>query len=233
MTMSQRALALKLFEIGAVKFGEFKLKMHEQHPDAPMSPIYLNLRTADNPKPGPLTPEVMEMIGVELCNLISNELYVDFDCIAGIPNAGDPFAQAMIEATFVNEDWKPVLIPMIKTTAEDGSRQITGIDGEIVGDETDVVLVDDLITMADTKKEAVRAIKDAGLSVVTILVLVDREQGGVEMLGAEGIEVRTAFTMTELLDLYVAEGLITTETRYEVKGYQQAVAEYLASAEAA
>ncbi len=30
----------------------FKLKLHETNPDEPRSPIFLNIRTPNNPKPG-------------------------------------------------------------------------------------------------------------------------------------------------------------------------------------
>lgn len=62
-TQAEEDLALKLFDIGAVQFGEFKLKLHEKNPDAPLSPIFFNFRTPDNPKPGPLTDEVLDLVG--------------------------------------------------------------------------------------------------------------------------------------------------------------------------
>ncbi len=44
MTATQRAFADALLECGAVKFGAFRLKLHEREPDAPLSPIYVDLR---------------------------------------------------------------------------------------------------------------------------------------------------------------------------------------------
>ena len=56
-------LADELFDLGAIQFGNFKLKLHEKNPNAPLSPIYLNLRTPDNPKPGNLTLKIVAQIG--------------------------------------------------------------------------------------------------------------------------------------------------------------------------
>lgn len=59
-----------LWQVGAVKFGEFELKIHQTNSSAPKSPIYLDLRTPDNPKPGPLTPGFVRMIGEHLAALV-------------------------------------------------------------------------------------------------------------------------------------------------------------------
>lgn len=47
MNATYQKLARALFEAGAVKFGAFRLKSHEKNLNLPLSPIYLELRTAD------------------------------------------------------------------------------------------------------------------------------------------------------------------------------------------
>jgi len=72
----QDLLARRLWAVGAVKdkmhpdavqrpSGErgFLLKLHEKDPDAPLSPVYFNLRTPGNPKPGLLVPAIVEIAG--------------------------------------------------------------------------------------------------------------------------------------------------------------------------
>ena len=44
LTPKQRAFADGLLASGAVKFGAFRLKLHETQPDAPLSPMYVDLR---------------------------------------------------------------------------------------------------------------------------------------------------------------------------------------------
>lgn len=41
LTEAQERLCSQLFDIGAIKFGSFKLKLHEKNPEAPLSPIYI------------------------------------------------------------------------------------------------------------------------------------------------------------------------------------------------
>ncbi len=49
MNKAQERLAERLFNEDVIKFGGFKLKLHEKNPEAPLSPIFFNLRTEDNP----------------------------------------------------------------------------------------------------------------------------------------------------------------------------------------
>ena len=49
MNKAQERLAERLYEEEVIKFGNFKLKLHGKNPEAPLSPIFFNLRTEDNP----------------------------------------------------------------------------------------------------------------------------------------------------------------------------------------
>lgn len=227
MNDRKRAVALTLFRINAIRFGDFELKMHEQYPDAPKSPIYLNLRTKDNPKPGPLDIDILELIGELMFDAVMMH-GLDFDVIAGIPNAGDPFADALAAVACAG-GLSTRVVRMTKVVDLDGKRHIADVATLLEEDEQTVLLVDDLITMADTKIEAVKAVKDSKRAVRAILVLVDREQGGVVTLKEAGIDCIAVFTLTELLDLYVDEGLITPEDRADVQSYKQRVDEYMAA----
>jgi hypothetical protein len=81
LTNSQGQLADIIYGRGAIKFGAFKLKLHEKHPDAPLSPIYITLR---KPPDGPLRDEDIEAIGQELHALVMKKKVL-FDFVAGIP----------------------------------------------------------------------------------------------------------------------------------------------------
>lgn len=207
-----KSMAGVLFNIGAVKLGAFRLKLHEKNPQAPLSPIYLNLRSANNPKPGPLGPAEYREIG-QLMKQLVLERKLAFDCIAGIPNAGDPFATALSQA-YVQD--KPV-VRLIKTDS-DSERSITGIaEGKVDG--LHVLLVDDLITQADSKAEAINVLRSAGGIVTDVVVLVDRQQGGTEGLAELNCRLHSIFTLFGLLDIYVDSGKITADKRQEVFDY--------------
>ena len=206
-------LAHALNGIGSVKIGAFRLKLHDTQPDAPLSPIYLNLRTPDN-KGGPLTPGVLELIGLVLANMIETE-GIRFSLIAGLPRAGDPIADAVQAALGLSASR---VLRLVKVEG-DGKRQITKIESGLFTPGESVLIIDDLVTKADTKLEGIRVLEDAGLKIAGVVVLVDREQGGREELEKAGYAVHAAYTLTELLDMYVASLDITPSKRDEVLAY--------------
>jgi orotate phosphoribosyltransferase len=203
-----------LFELGAIKFGAFRLKLHEKQPDAPLSPIYLNLRTADHPKnPGPLGPVVMGLIGQILCEEV-NLSSIGAKFICGIPDAGEPFVDRMqVSFDLLNR------IYLTKVVREDGSREVVPAMGYPVYMGEECLVVDDLITQADSKIETIQALEGMGLSVHNIYVLVDRMQGGREQLEAHGYRLHAGFRLNELLAHYVGKDYIDHAKVREVMQY--------------
>ena len=219
--MDRKELAIKLFKVGAIQFGKFRLKMHEKYPDAPLSPIYLNLRMS--PK-GNLTGEIIGKIGQVLWKNARGPEFL-FQLVVGLPKAGDPLAEALIKASDGIVGYNQ-LIFLKKEETSTGRRILPEIDGEFIAGDGCLV-VDDLITGADTKLEGVLVLRDNNLSVKDCLVLVDREQGGKEELKKHGIKLHSVFTMSELLNIYVEAGLINKEVKQEVIDYQKRVEEYI------
>jgi orotate phosphoribosyltransferase len=209
LTDSQGRLADLIYDLGAIKFGAFELKLHEKNPDAPLSPIYITLRTPD--QGGPLTPDAIEMIGRELYALVMEKKAL-FDYVAGIPRAGEPIAEVVSRLS-----GRPLLKLGKKT--EGGSRKIDSIiSGEHRPGQL-VLLVDDLITQADTKKEAIEVCENAQLLVAGIVVLVDRQQGGTEQIEKAGYKLYAAFPLSVLLDWYVGANKLSQVKREEVMTY--------------
>lgn len=218
MNAEQQALGLALYDIGCVLDRKrspegqgFRLKLHEKNPEAPLSPFYLNLRTPNNPKPGPLTPELVRESTQHLWALATEQHVHNVHCVAGVPRAGDPLARALSER---------VGIPFLTLRKEESGarRAVVGIDGIVTAGHK-ALLLDDLVTKADSKLEAIKILEGAGLSVRAVLVLVDREQGGAAELNARGYALHALFTITALLDLYVAEGRMTNAERTDIVTY--------------
>lgn len=208
------SLAAELFNIGAVKFGSFKLKLHEKNPDAPLSPIFFNFRTADNPKPGPLSNNIINRIAQAMYG-IACQNQIKYDCLAGVPRAGDPFASA-----FSFTPSSGISIPLLTLgKKEEGDRRwVEGISGNFQSGQK-VLLIDDLITGADSKLEAIQVLEDAGLEIAGIIVILDREQGGVSHLKKLGYTIFSIFSLFNLLDIYVHQEKIDEKKFQEVKDY--------------
>ena len=209
-----------LKDCGAVKIDikvGFKLKLHETNPEAPLSPIYLNLRTPENPKPGPLTPQMVTEIGRMLWKHAKAK-GLTFDAVAGLPNAGRPLALAFHEAAFVDGTLLQV-IQLGKNTTTSG-RKIEGIlenDGAIPGDI--VLVIDDLITGGDSKKEGIEVLTNAGFVVGDVLVLIDREQGGLQDLQEIGGNLWSLMTLKKLVHLLFEAGKVSAAERERVFTY--------------
>ena len=221
---ARSSVGLLLFDLGAfldkTKSPDgkgFKLKLHEKNPNAPLSPFYLNFRTPDNPKPGPLTPVIIKGIGRELYeeSIVDR---IEYDCLAGVPRAGDPLTRAFSEFFFSKRNYA---IPVLKLEKHESERKrrIAGlIEGEYKHGEL-VLLIDDLITNAGSKLEAIDVLENAGLIVSDVLVLIDCMQGGRQQLQEKGYQLHTIFTIYELLDLYLEANKIDHDLHQEIFDY--------------
>ena len=61
-----------------------------------------------------------------------------------------------------------------------------------------VVITEDVITTGSSAREAIDAVRRAGASVLGVLAVVDREEGGREQIVAAGVPVATLVTVSEL-----------------------------------
>jgi orotate phosphoribosyltransferase len=208
-------LALALFDCGAVLFGRFRFKLHERYPDAPLAPVKVELRTPDHPKGGPLTPEALSLIGSALCTVHIG----DFKEICGIPHAGERLADAYIAAARrAGFDYPRV---QLEKREGGGKRSITKVTADTVArGRRRVLLIDDVITGADTKLEAINALNEVEMDATCVLVVVDREQGGAEELRGKGYPLRSVFTLNRLLEIGHAHGRVTDAQMREVAEYQ-------------
>lgn len=206
-TPTGQDVALELWAIGGVKYKDrspggmgFRLKLHDKNPDEPLSPYYVDLRLARS------MPRLLRHIGLLFAQMSYN---LHFDLIADVPTAATPLAVVLSQQLNV-----PMITPRENKTLESGAV----IDG--VYEEGQLVLViDDLITKGDSKLETIGQLEIARLKVVDVLVLVDREQGGVKQLEEAGYKVHVAFTITELLDFYREKGLLSSEAHQEIADY--------------
>src|SRR4030043_668582 len=190
---AESQLCLQLFYIGAIKFGDFRLKLHDKHPEAPPSPVYIDLRLL---RREPEAKAAAVDVYLELLKPL------EFDLLADVPTAATPLVSSLSDKLGIG---------MI-TPRSDVKNHGTGvkIDGMRALDQgKTVVLVDDLVTRADSKLEAARILRDEGFRVRDVVVLVDRKQGGEEQLAAEEIKLHAALTMDKMLAFYNGMGMIT------------------------
>ncbi len=126
-----------------------------------------------NCKPTSLHPEGMYLAG-----------HLIFDAISGLPVTGvggmtfgaDPLAVATAFVSGIKK--QPIKAFSIRKTRKDhGTAQ--WIEGDVCAGES-VVILDDVATTGGSTIQAVERARAEGLNVVKAVVLVDRQEGGVE-----------------------------------------------------
>ncbi len=188
-----KELAKSLIKTQSLKFGVFKLTSGK------MSSYYIDLRLI------PSYPQVFKRIIGMYTNLIVNRIGLpNFDVICGIPTSGLVFASALAYSLE-----KP-LIYIRKDVKSHGTQK--NIEGFLKpGDR--VLLVDDLITTGSSLISSSEMVLGEGGVIRDAVVLVDREEGGIEKLRSFGINVHYVAKVSELAkDLY--ENNIIGEEEY-------------------
>lgn len=202
LTPTQRVFADALLASGAVKFGAFRLKLHETQPDAPLSPLYVDLRVLQS------FPDALDAAVATLNELIEAENLI-FARYAGIPMAATPLTAVLSHVTRI-----PMITPREpKSHGSGGSIDGAYLPGEIA------LAIDDVVTHADSKIEAIRVLEANGLVVRDVAVLVDREQGGPKMLAEAGYTLHAALRLSQLIDYWRATGGIDAELDLRLRAY--------------
>ncbi|MFH1822031.1 MAG: orotate phosphoribosyltransferase [Methanobacteriota archaeon] len=182
MKVDLQKIALTLAKYRCVMVGEFKLT------SGLMSPYYIDLRA---------TPSHQELFDLITSAYVAElkALGVSFDRIAGVATAGVP-----IGALVAYKLKKPFLyIRGDKRTH--GTKSL--IEGVINPGES-ILIVDDAATTGGSLLKAIETIRERGGKVDYAMVLVDREQGGVQNLAKEGVKLLALMTSSRLIqELYL------------------------------
>jgi orotate phosphoribosyltransferase len=115
----------------------------------------------------------------------------DVDAVAGLELGGVPLATMVsqlsgLPARFVRKHAKAY-----------GTRRLA--EGGEVADRR-LVVVEDVVSSGGQVIESCAALRADGAHIVAVLCVIDRESGGRDRLAAEGLPLRSAFTMSQLRD---------------------------------
>jgi len=174
-------IADALINSGSLKFGAIRLKSGQ------VSPFYIDLS----------------------CLLSSPK---DFQCIvnAVVDEVEDLLSERKIDKLASIELKGALILPSVAVklnlpclvVRKDAKEY--GVTGRIAGGEVKkgeyILFIDDVITDGKSKLEGVKPLIQDGAKVDTILVVIDREQGGKQNLEKLGFQLRTVAKLSELVE---------------------------------
>ncbi|CAK9834031.1 Uridine 5'-monophosphate synthase [Anthophora retusa] len=191
-----KELAVSLYEIDALKFGEFVTKVGLK------SPVYFDLRVIIS------HPKIMIRLARTLWAFAGE--CTDIAQICGVPYTALPLATLISADTDI-----PMLIKRKEAKAYGTKKQIEGSFKQ--GDQC--VIIEDVVTSGSSILETVSVLRKEGLKVTKAFVVIDREQGGKKNIESHGIKMKSLYTVTKLLAYLLEANKITLKTVREVTDY--------------
>ncbi len=116
------------------------------------------------------------------------------EAIGGLTMGADPVSYAIAAASFVSKRSFDAFSVRKEAKAHGTKRRI---EGNFAAGQR-VVVVEDVITSGGSALQAIAAVEDAGATVLGVLAVVDREQGGRAAIEAAGHDVVCLTTTTQL-----------------------------------
>ena len=120
---------------------------------------------------------------------------IQADAIGGLTIGADPIATAVAVVSALEGQPLPAFIVRKETKGHGTQRVIEGYDGK---PGSRVIIVDDVCTTGDSILNAAARAEEAGYEVVAAFCVVDREEGGTELI-AKRYPFYALFTAKELL----------------------------------
>ncbi len=187
-----KEFAIFLQKSTAIKFGSFKLSSGKE------SAYYVDLRIV------PSFPFQFRKMIKNLQNIISESIGLDnFDCIASVPTSGLVIASALAIETV-----KP-LVYIRQKPKDYGTGSL--IEGKIE-EGSKILLVDDVGTTGQSLINAIKALKDAKMTVKDAFVIVNRLEGAKEALASEGVKLHEVTNVMKIADVLYKEKVLDEQT---------------------
>jgi orotate phosphoribosyltransferase len=180
--MPDRNDLLNLLAKRSAKRGSFTLASGRQ------SSLYIDARITT------MSPEGLSLIGPLGLEAIRAKGW-NADAVGGLTLGADPIACAISYAS-ATEGPSLRAFTVRKEPKTHGTGKL--IEGAFEPNDR-VVIIEDTITTGGSARKAVDAVRNAGGTVVGVLALVDREEGGREALEADGLDVISLARASEIV----------------------------------
>ena len=175
---------LNLLRKNAYRKGEFKLSSGK------ISEHYVNC------KPVTLGGEGLTLVG----SLFLEEVEEDSQAVAGLTLGADPLVCATAMTSWLDFERRTKLSALIVRKEAKGHGTQAWIEGPLPIVGAKVTVLEDVITTGGSALKAVEKLRDVGFRVERVVAILDRQEGGHENITTHGLELRSLFTLDELIE---------------------------------
>lgn len=192
---SYTSLINSLYQIGAVRFGEYILKSGHK------TSVYVNLRIIIS------YPNLLRQIAEVMWAVVAN---TKFDLICGVPYTALPIA------TCISLDHNIPMVMRRKEKKDYGTKQM--IEG-VYRHGQSCLIIEDVITKGLSIIETAEELEKIGLKVNAAIALIDRDQGGKENLKKHHYQITTLLTLPHILNSLMESNLLNESEQNYAKRY--------------
>jgi len=186
-----KEFAIFLHQNDIIKFGDFTLASGKK------SSYYIDLRLVAS------FPHIFRKMIKNLQKLVSEKTGLDnFDSLVAVPTGG-----LVIGSALAIETVKPLIYVRDKPKDYGTTKSI---EGKIFSGMK-VVLIDDVITTGNSVINAIKQLKDAGLSISDVYVIINRLEGANNTLELEKVNLYQLTDVLEITTILFQEKLVSKE----------------------
>ena len=192
-----KEFAIFLHQNDIIKFGDFTLTSGKN------SSYYIDLRLV------PSYPHQFRKMIKNLQNLIIEKTGLDnFDSLASVPTGGLVVASALaIEVV------KPLIYVRNKPKEHGTTKSIEGKTSAGMK----VVMVDDVATTGTSVLNGIKQLKESGLLISDVYVIINRLEGADKALDDMGVQIHQLTDILEITNVLFQEKLVTKEIFGKIK----------------
>ena len=144
-------------------------------------------------------PVILNAAGLKLVSHSMLE-YIDQNsvAVAGLTLGADPLVCGVALAS-LEHPWCPTQDALIVRKEAKGHGTNAWVEGPLPVVRSEITVLEDVVTTGGSSLKAAEKLRDMGYNVNRIISIVDREEGGWELMKESGIELFSLFTIRDFL----------------------------------
>ena len=192
-----KEFATFLYKNDVIKFGNFTLASGKD------SSYYIDLRLV------PSFPHQFRKMIKNLQNLIIEKIGLDdFDSLASVPTGG-----LVVTSALAIETVKPLIYVRNKPKEHGTTKSIEGK----ISTGMKVVMVDDVMTTGTSVLNGIKQLKESGLSISDVFVIINRLEGADKVFSDMGVQIHQLTDILEITNVLFQEKLVSKEIFDKIK----------------